>query len=362
MAAAREHIPLLALLAGYLLARLAWTGGQWPVDGQVVALLAPAFAVLVVLVIPLLVGAHAMRATARRPGTFAAFRWETWVRFRREYFSAARLTSVLIAWAFLSVFMPLFLHWKADIGTDPAFRWDERFMAWDRALHFGRHPWEWLHPVIAHPGATRIIDTLYHLVWTIGNVPVVLVMAWSGRRALVSRFLVSYALLWIVAGTVFAYLLASAGPVYYAAVAGPAADPYAGLLSYLHGVHAEHGLASVSAASALWSDYVGQGWPRIGISAMPSMHIAIATLVVVLGFRVHRVWGVLAAVYLLTVFVGSVHLAWHYAIDGYVAALLVAPVWWLSGRLVRWWSGPGDPYGGGTSSPGDPMGFRRTIH
>jgi hypothetical protein len=337
VAAIREHLPLFALLAGYVAARLAWTGGDWPIGGRAVGVLVPAFGVLALLALPAVAVAHAFRETARRPGTFATFRLAAWARFRRAYLNAGRLTSVGIAVLFLSVFLPVFIHWKADIGTSPPFRWDELFMGIDRALHFGYHPWELLHPLLGRPGITRVIDGFYHFVWTISIMPLLLLMAWSGNRPLVARFLIGYALLWIVVGTVFAYALSAAGPVYYGNVVGPAADPYADLLSYLRTVHGEHGLASVVGSSLLWSNYVAQEWPRVGISAMPSMHVAIATLVVLLGFNVHRVWGYLATIYLFIVFVGSVHLAWHYAIDGYLSILLVGPIWWFSGRLSSWW-------------------------
>jgi hypothetical protein len=336
VSATKEHTPLLALLGLYLVARLAWTGGTWPVDWNSVRVLVPAFGVLAMLGIIAVAIAHAFRVTSVDPGTFAAFRLETWSRFRGEYINVGRLTSVFIAVVFLSVFLPLFIHWKADIGTSPAFRWDERFMRWDRALHFGRHPWEWLHPLLGRPGLTRVIDALYHWVWTISIMPLLLLMAWSSNRVLAARFLVSYALLWIVVGTIFAYTLSAAGPVYYANVISTVSDPYGELLSYLAVVHAEHGLASVVGSALLWNNFVAQEWPRVGISAMPSMHVAIATLVVVLGFRVHRLWGLLATLYLIVVFVGSVHLAWHYAIDGYVSMLLVGPVWWFSGVWSRW--------------------------
>jgi hypothetical protein len=333
-AALQEHVPLLALLALYLVARLAWTGGGWPLDWSVVMLLGWVFALLTVLCIPLLVLGYAFVVTHRRPGTYAAFRWRTWVHFRREYLGARRLTSVLIAWAFLSVYIALFGHWKADIGTSVAFTWDERFMQWDRALHFGRHPWEWLHPLVAHPGVTRVIDTLYHQVWTFAKPGLFLLMAWSSDRVLASRFLVSYALLWIILGTMLAYAFASAGPVFYAGVVSSTTNPYEELTAYLSMVDARYGLISVAGSAMLWNGFVSLDWPRVGISAMPSLHVALAALVAILGFSIHRVWGVLATLYLLIVLVGSVHLAWHYAIDGYLSILLVGPVWWASGQWV----------------------------
>ena len=38
--------------------------------------------------------------------------------------------------------------------------------------------------------------------------------------------------------------------------------------------------------------------------------------------------------YAVAILVGSVHLGWHYAIDGYVAAIMVWVIWMVSGRLV----------------------------
>ena len=36
------------------------------------------------------------------------------------------------------------------------------------------------------------------------------------------------------------------------------------------------------------------------------------------------------------IFVGSIHLGWHYAIDGYAGAAVALFGWWAAGRLVRW--------------------------
>ena len=83
----------------------------------------------------------------------------------------------------------------------------------------------------------------------------------------------------------------------------------------------------------LWDNYqnnkVGMG---SGISAMPSMHVATATLMALFGWQYSRIAGIVLTLYALVIFIGSVHLGWHYALDGYVGALGAALVWWLVGR------------------------------
>ena len=36
------------------------------------------------------------------------------------------------------------------------------------------------------------------------------------------------------------------------------------------------------------------------------------------------------------ILVATVHLGWHYAIDGYAGILSAWLLWWACGRLVRW--------------------------
>jgi hypothetical protein len=50
--------------------------------------------------------------------------------------------------------------------------------------------------------------------------------------------------------------------------------------------------------------------------------------------RLSRVAGILGWGYLALILVGSVHLAWHYAIDGYVSILAVLLIW----RAAGWWA------------------------
>ena len=40
--------------------------------------------------------------------------------------------------------------------------------------------------------------------------------------------------------------------------------------------------------------------------------------------------------YQAQIMIGSVHLTWHYAIDGYAGAAIAVFGWWLAGRLIDW--------------------------
>jgi hypothetical protein len=51
--------------------------------------------------------------------------------------------------------------------------------------------------------------------------------------------------------------------------------------------------------------------------------------------KVSKVAGAAAWLFVLTIFVASVHLAYHYAVDGYVAAAATLAIWALAKPLAR---------------------------
>jgi hypothetical protein len=74
-----------------------------------------------------------------------------------------------------------------------------------------------------------------------------------------------------------------------------------------------------------------------GITAMPSMHCAIAFLYWIAVRQMSSGWGHFFGAFFIVIWVSSVHLAYHYAVDGLVSLVAVAVIWKVSGRLVMAW-------------------------
>ena len=69
---------------------------------------------------------------------------------------------------------------------------------------------------------------------------------------------------------------------------------------------------------------------------MPSLHNAMAFLYLLCGFSTkNRVARTATALFAAIVFIGSIHLGWHYAVDGIAAWAAVAAIWWGSGWFLR---------------------------
>jgi membrane-associated phospholipid phosphatase len=81
-----------------------------------------------------------------------------------------------------------------------------------------------------------------------------------------------------------------------------------------------------------------QGGPLVfasGISAMPSMHVAMATLFVIGGFQKSRRLGYFFLCYAVLIWIASIHLGWHYAADGILGALMMTSLWLVSAPIAR---------------------------
>lgn len=274
----------------------------------------------------------------------------TWQRLGTDFLAPASVLNYLVVLIALQILIQTFLAFKSAIPAIHPFSWDVRFMQMDRWLHFGHHPFALLQPILGRPLISRTTDNLY-LLWLPVMWFTAIWQAWHGSRLtpVRSQFLLAFALCWIVLGTLMATIFSSAGPVFFGAVTGTT-DPFAPLMDYLRAGNTGQ-LHALQLQEALWSAYREPEVRNIGISAMPSLHVAIAVLMVLLGFTVRRSVGWIYAAFALVIMAGSVHLGWHYAVDGYVSAAVTIVLWFFSGRVVRWWGEKTGQYGA-TSVPG----------
>jgi PAP2 superfamily len=247
--------------------------------------------------------------------------------------------------AMLTFVTPIFLNtfgwWKGAIPVLHPFALDAALASVDRWLHLGRQPWEWLQPLLGRRESTHAIDVAYWL-WVLIVPCAILWQGWSRDVRTQRQFFLAFALTWMLLGSGLATLLSSAGPCFYEAVVGRP-GPYADLLRYLDSVpYDRHALFARMTQDILWQNYLrAPGNPFVRISAMPSVHIATCMLYVLAARRSGRTLTFLAGGYLLVILVGSVHLGWHYAVDGYVSMVLTPLIWLVCGRLLEGRQGSG---------------------
>ena len=255
--------------------------------------------------------------------------------FTARFLSFERLFQAGIVLALFPVFVSIFTSFKMMIPWINPYSWDETFMIWDRWLHAGWHPWELLQPLLGYPWITAAVNFLYHA-WFFVLYGLIVWQAFTLRAPqLRLQFLISFVLSWVLLGSVAAAWLSSAGPCYYFLVTG-LDDPFVPLMSYLEAANEVVPVWALGVQEMLWERYqTGSLEVGSGISAMPSMHVSSAFLFFLLGLRVHRLlaWGL--GFFFFVTLIGSVHLGWHYAIDGYVSIVATWIVWRLVGRLLR---------------------------
>jgi hypothetical protein len=150
------------------------------------------------------------------------------------------------------------------------------------------------------------------------------------------RFLLGFTLTWFLGTCVLGTIFSSVGPCFYGKLI-PGSNPYVPLMAWLDTANGSYPIWSLNVMDELWRNYLTGNGAVNGISAMPSMHVGTSVLFALLGFASGKRWiGWFISTFAFLIFVGSIHLGWHYAIDGYAGAAVAAFGWWAAGRLVRW--------------------------
>ncbi|MEX0808953.1 MAG: phosphatase PAP2 family protein [Dongiaceae bacterium] len=328
----RQHAGPIGIVAGFLVAGFVAGAAHGLSPLTAIGLYMPTYIKFLPFSLALILAWHASYIIlVLRPGRpLTAFVHE----LRNEYLTIERLAVALPVLLLMPLFGGVFTLFKSIIPTLNPFSWDPLFAQWDAWLHFGYAPWELLQPLFGHPFATRVLNWLYNF-WFF---PLWFVWVWQAfslrDRHLRLQYFYSLFLTWILFGVVVATYFSSGGPCYYGRlVDGP--DPFAPLMGYLGIANEQYEVWALMAQGLLW-DYYSAGEIQLGggIAAMPSMHVAMVFIFVLLGFRTARWLGWLCLAYFVAVLMGSVHLAWHYAIDGYAGAIGATVIWWGSGRLA----------------------------
>ncbi len=213
--------------------------------------------------------------------------------------------------------------------------WDQRWADLDAWLAGGVDPWRYLEPLVSRPWAIHAVEVSYLTGWMlmIGLVPAIVAFA-PRFRPIRLRFFITYILCWIVIGNVLAAAGMSAGPAFYGEITGDTAR-FQPLLDYL-AANSGSEYSAFDLQIALWQAYeTGRVSLGTGVSAFPSMHIAMATLWVIVGFVAGPVFAAAAIAFLLFILASSVALGWHYAIDGYASIVLVWLIWFAVGKAIE---------------------------
>jgi hypothetical protein len=271
-------------------------------------------------------------STVAAIGLALAMFWQLFCLWREGEDNPARRILGRLPWSFvvgvlLVACQVAVLNWtKVMMPLAVGFWADPIFASLDHLL-FGQDPWHFTHLVLGD--YTQQIDRLYALWGPIKFTVLLIILCCpaSGRKA---QALTAYFLV-MACGALGQYLGASAGPIFY------------GLLHF--GDRFQDipvGPWGVATRDYLWSDYLrGGGRVGGGISAMPSMHVAIALWMALANRAFLPRLQIVSWAYFLVILVGSVHLGWHYAVDGLVACAFTLAAWWLAASVPILAKAPG---------------------
>lgn len=258
-----------------------------------------------------------------------------WGRWHPVYVRSLPQGDAVFALAAMAATLPTFQLYKSALVGSDGYTLDGLFVQWDRALFLGHDPWRVTHAILPGGEWTRAIDVLYHPLFLPMFALFVIFAIARGRPALRRTYMATYLLSWVVIGMWMAQALPSAGPVFEGAlwgdgaIFGPLHDRLGAQAGDMGGLYALAGRDYLLALDR--SGTVGIG---AGISAMPSMHVALALMWAMVGWSVSRGLGIALSVYAAVIWVGSIHLGWHYAVDGLVALVAVLAIWLGCGRLL----------------------------
>lgn len=247
-----------------------------------------------------------------------------------------RLASAAVGIVLMLMMMISFAQLKRLIPIIQPFSWGSSLMALDQTLHFGTDPWRIVDTVLGNPFVITGITGAYNFWLFLMYFSLIFACFSMAKGAERMQYLVAFILTWAIGGNLIATVFSSAGPVYFERLG--LGDHYAPLMAMLHQHAATQPLTATGVQEMLWSFYAAPD-SLSGISAFPSMHVASTVLMACYARAYDRRAGWVLMAFATVIMLGSVLLAWHYAVDGYVGAAVAIASWWVAGRMVRRFGG-----------------------
>jgi hypothetical protein len=195
--------------------------------------------------------------------------------------------------------------------------WADPFLADLDTLIFGTDPWRLTQTYLGWAGP--MLDRMY-VTWAPAKFATLIFVLLQREDKRKAQAVVAYFLM-VSTGAIGQYSLSSGGPIFYERLGF---GPRFGELHFLPWV--------VATSNYLWTDYLNAGGNiGGGISAMPSLHVAVALWIALVVRAFAPKVQAIGWLYFASIFIGSVYLGWHYAADSIVAVVIALFAWAVSG-------------------------------
>lgn len=223
---------------------------------------------------------------------------------------------------FLTIAQMVVLAWaKVTLPFAASFWADPMLADLDHALFLGQDPWRITHALLGW--ASPLLDRAY-VVWGPVNLTLVALLLMLPESARRSQSLAAFFLVLAISATSM-FLLPSGGPIFFEKLGYGLRFAEMPVLPWVE-----------ATSNYLWRGHLSPD-DRLGagISAMPSVHVGIALWVALVCRAYQPRLQSIGWAFFATILIGSVHLGWHYAVDGLASIAIAGLAWRLAARLTR---------------------------
>ncbi|WP_133151009.1 phosphatase PAP2 family protein [Vibrio breoganii] len=265
--------------------------------------------------------------------------------YKKSIFNKKQILSAGFLVSIVTINSSLYTSFKSLIPKINSFSYDLTLANIDRKIHFGFNPWELTHMLFSTPEWSMFISLIY-TIWLFAFWWFVCAIVFSLKEFKTKFMIISgFNFIWIINGSILALLFSSAGPCFFEYIDY---SEHSGLFISLTNILEEQklyfeskgywfGVPATIMQDMLWAAYVEDKTEiGAGISAFPSMHVSVCMYMWLVVREHFKQLSKLLFIFLLLILIGSVHLGWHYAIDGYVSILTTYVIWKFTQRIFNW--------------------------